>query len=353
MKIRFLSARAKLNFLLAKAIALCFALGGGALTYYFILFLQKKFYSPWLYGLYVLVPLLSYWVYQKVNAKYIRRAFIYRTPFPEKWRALLKENVVYYNGLSPIAQRKFEKRVQVFLAEKQIEAIKTTLDQKTKILVAASAVIPTMGFDDADYDHLGTILIYPQDFNHNYELEAQGGERILGWVGDQYHYNAMILSKPALWASFLPQYPGRHVGIHEFVHLIDKADGVMNGIPATFLSSEQIRTWVELMEKETLAILNRQSNIDPYAAASSVEFLAVIGEYFFTYPEMLALEHPELYELMRQAFRQDPRKILKNAPQAQIYREYLFSKQKPELYINHFWNPFFVQYNVIPKVRTA
>jgi Mlc titration factor MtfA (ptsG expression regulator) len=353
MKIRFLSARAKINFLLAKAIALSFAFGGGALTYYSILFLQRKFYSPWLYGLYVLVPLLSYWIYQKVNAKYIRRAFIYRTPFPEKWRALLKENVVYYNGLSPVAQRKFEKRIQVFLAEKKIEAIKTTLDDKTRILVAASAVIPTMGFDDADYDHLGTILIYPQDFNRNYELDGQSNERILGLVGDQYHYNAMILSKPALFASFLPKHPGRHVGIHEFVHLIDKGKGVMNGIPATFLNKEQIRKWIELMHKETFAILNRQSNIDPYAATNSVEFLAVLSEYFFTYPEMLAAEHPELYQLMRQAFRQDPQQILKDAPQAQIYREYLFQKQSPELYINHFWNPFLIQYNVIPQVRTA
>ncbi|MCS6905858.1 MAG: zinc-dependent peptidase [Bacteroidia bacterium] len=353
MKIRFLARKARLHFFLAKCIALSFAIIGGGGIYYFILLVQDKFYSPWLYGLYVLVPIFSYGLYTKVNARYIRRIFIYRTPFPEKWRNILKETVVYYQGLSPTARKKFEKRIQIFLAEKHIEGIQTSIDDKIKLWVACSAVIPAMGFEDADYDDLGTIFIYPQDFSSDFQLNTPEQAYISGLVAGPYHYNAMILSKPALVDSFSSRHPGRHVGIHEFIHVLDREDGAMDGIPAIYLNEEQIQKWIELMQQEMRAIINRHSNIDSYAATSSVEFLAVVGEYFFTYPEMLKAEHPQLYDLFKIAFRQDPQQILKNAPQAQIYKQHLFRTQHPEHYTLHFWDPFFVRYHLVQEPKTT
>jgi Mlc titration factor MtfA (ptsG expression regulator) len=51
-------------------------------------------------------------------------------------------------------------------------------------------------------------------------------------------------------------------------------------------------------EQETL--------LDPYGAENAAEFFAVATETFFELPEDLRDLHPELYEVLRDYYRQDP-----------------------------------------------
>jgi Mlc titration factor MtfA (ptsG expression regulator) len=46
--------------------------------------------------------------------------------------------------------------------------------------------------------------------------------------------------------------------------------------------------------------------LDPYAGTSAGEFFAVATEHFFDQPNALRAEHPELYEVLRGFYRQDP-----------------------------------------------
>ena len=48
----------------------------------------------------------------------------------------------------------------------------------------------------------------------------------------------MILSKPDLLHGFRNARDRHNVGIHEFAHLVDKADGVIDGVPAVGLERE-------------------------------------------------------------------------------------------------------------------
>ena len=46
--------------------------------------------------------------------------------------------------------------------------------------------------------------------------------------------------------------------------------------------------------------------IDPYASEAPAEFFAVLSESFFEIPDVVAGEYPDLYNLFRRYYRQDP-----------------------------------------------
>ena len=45
------------------------------------------------------------------------------------------------------------------------------------------------------------------------------------------------------------------------------------------------------------------SDIDMYGATYSAEFFAVISEYFFERPDLLKVNHPELYEMLERIYK--------------------------------------------------
>jgi Mlc titration factor MtfA (ptsG expression regulator) len=50
----------------------------------------------------------------------------------------------------------------------------------------------------------------------------------------------------------------------------------------------------------------RELDLDPYASESPAEFFAVLSEYFFELPDLLAAEYPVVYAQMARFYRQDP-----------------------------------------------
>ena len=120
-------------------------------------------------------------------------------------------------------------------------------------------------------------------------------------VGDGALNRTMILSLPALKDGFKRE-DGHNTGIHEFVHLIDMADGDVNGIPLYLLSKDSISPWMNHMRQTLKDIRDDETNLNPYAGKSATEFFAVIAEYFFEKPVMLEKEHPEIYRLLKKMF---------------------------------------------------
>jgi len=114
----------------------------------------------------------------------------------------------------------------------------------------------------------------------------------------------MFLSKPALQAGFGPYTYNSNTAIHEFVHLIDGADGETDGVPhILFPDKTQAAPWVNLIQAEMQKIADDQSDINPYALTKPSEFFAVSSEYFFLQPELFEQNHPELFQMMRKIFR--------------------------------------------------
>jgi Mlc titration factor MtfA (ptsG expression regulator) len=227
-------------------------------------------------------------------------------PLPGNYRQLLIQYVDFYSNLDPDQRAVFENRMQLFLSRIRITGVGTEAEGLDKVLIAASAIIPIFGFPDWEYMNLNEVLLYPDSFNETFEQE--GNDRhTLGLVGSGPYQNIMILSRHELRNGFINKTGKENTAIHEFVHLVDKTDGAVDGVPEFLLSKQYVLPWLNLVHTEIKEIMKNRSDINPYGATDQVEFFAVISEYFFERPDLLQNKHPELYDLLAIIFRQRPK----------------------------------------------
>ncbi len=224
--------------------------------------------------------------------------------FPDTWKVILEKRVLFYKQLNDTDKRVFEKRVKLFLATKLIEGIETEIDDDIRIMVASSAIIPTFAFPKYNYPYVKTVLIYPNSFNEKFQTQRYNGHKefISGMVDSLNQNGTVILSKPDLITAFDGIHHKENVGIHEFVHLLDKEDGVIDGIPEELLKHQYVGLWLHEIKNEIKKIEEGKSDINPYALTNNAEFLAVVSEYFFSNPEKFKHKHPELYRYLSVIF---------------------------------------------------
>lgn len=222
-------------------------------------------------------------------------------PVPFQLKGILHKQVPFYQQLDRNKQTEFEERAVRFLAQVKITGVKTKVEDLDRVLIAASAIIPIFNFSDWEYPNLNEVLLYPDSFDHEFEQQGEG-RNILGMVGSGAMNHVMILSQFELRQAFLNETGKNNTAIHEFVHLIDKTDGEIDGLPESLLHKQYIKPWLQLMQEKIKEIIDDQSDINPYGATNEAEFFAVVSEYFFERPELLKDKHPELYELLLKIF---------------------------------------------------
>jgi len=207
------------------------------------------------------------------------------TPFDPEWRSILSKKVNFYTTLSKEEKLRFEYKIQEFLLNYRITGINLTVEFTDKLLIASSAVIPIFEFPEWKYPNLYEILLYPDKFNEKFETSGDN-RNILGMVGTGYMNGKMILSKPALYNGFANETDKKNTAIHEFVHLIDKSDGTIDGIPSLLLKRQYAIPWLDLINKEMKAIFANKSDINPYGGTNKVEFFAVANTIFTNEPSL-------------------------------------------------------------------
>ncbi len=219
-------------------------------------------------------------------------------------RQLLADNVEFYQKLDHSKKSTFEQRISLFLGSVKIEGVGVIVTPLDRVLVAASAIIPIFGFDEWTYKNLGSVVLYPDTFNKDFQFE-DGERNIMGMVGNGYMNGQMILSRSALHHGFSKSAGKENTGIHEFVHLLDNSDGFTDGIPESLLAHEYTLPWLKMMHEEMERIEDNKSDINPYALTNQAEFFAVVAEYFFEQPKSLKEKHPALYEALSRIFGQE------------------------------------------------
>jgi MtfA peptidase len=246
-----------------------------------------------------------YWAGTRVIRRRIRAL---ARPFPPEWERILNERVAFFAALAGQDKERFRQLVTIFLAETPIRGASCEIDDVTRMLVAASAVIPIFALPDWEYAMLQEVVVRQEVFTLHYPRPLGDPDVLagmVGGVGGPFH-GTLVLSKPDLERGFAEPGEVYHVGIHEFAHLIDKGDGGIDGVPAS-LPRECFRPWLRLVQREMERAGHGPSDIPRYAFTNEQEFFAVAAEYFFQAPDELAANHPELYDMLRRVFRQDPR----------------------------------------------
>jgi Mlc titration factor MtfA (ptsG expression regulator) len=243
-------------------------------------------------ALVVLVIIIAFSISQK-------KPFIY---LPENYKGLLWDYIAFYRELDEAAMEAFEKRVEHFLSAHKITGINAEVEDLDRILIAAAAIIPVYRIPDWQYINLHEVLLYPGTFNTDFE---QGGSdrNIIGMVGTGALQHVMVLSKWQLRQGFINAHDTRNTAIHEFVHLIDKMDGTMDGVPEIILERTYTGRWKQLMETTIDQMKTHGSDIDLYGAKNTTEFFAVVSEYFFKQPQLLQANHPDLFEMLERIYK--------------------------------------------------
>jgi len=244
-----------------------------------------------------------------------RRERILSEPFPEAWREALARDAALWRVLSDQDRFKLESDLRIFLAERTWEACGgMDLTEERQVLIAAQACLLTLGRSVDAFDHVRTVLVYPQRF-----LAPEVEEDDLGVVtetnddreGEAWERGQVILS----WADVrqdAKRLDGRNLALHEFAHQVDLLD---------FLRAVRIRTPPERERHErwrrvlggTYDLLcdlddsgRRDPVLDTYGAEDEAECFAVCTEAFFERPVRLRQFHPELYQVLSEYYNQDP-----------------------------------------------
>lgn len=231
----------------------------------------------------------------------------WKTPkvkFPAAWKNLLDEHVLFYAALNESEKFLFEAKVHEFMLNVKVTGVKIPVSDLDRILIAASAVIPIFSFPNWKYTNLNEVLLYEDMFNRNFETKGPN-RNILGMVGYGFMEGKMCLSQKALHHGFSNSSDKRNTAIHEFIHLIDKMDGNIDGIPDVLIENPNTIPWLDLIKTKLDGIYAKTSDINPYGGTNKAEFFAVVGEYFFERPRLLAKRHPKLYASLEAIFKQD------------------------------------------------
>lgn len=251
--------------------------------------------------IFVVVIIYTIWWLQKPGV-------MITDPLPPKLKEILTAEVPFYQQLSGNNKTVFEERANQFLTRVKITGVKTRVEEIDRVLIAASAIIPIFNFPGWQYRNLHEVLLYPDSFDHEFEQEGTG-RNILGMVGSGALNHVMLLSQFELRQSFTNKTGKNNTAIHEFVHLVDKTDGDIDGVPEALLDKKYIVPWLQLMQKEMELIRDDHSDIDPYGLTSEAEFFAVASEYFFERPALLKEKRPELYALLEKIFSPIPQEV--------------------------------------------
>jgi len=219
-------------------------------------------------------------------------------------REILRAKVDFYRNLQADDQIRFEQRCLAFIENTEIVGHNLEVSETDKLLVASGSVILAWGFKQWHYVKVDTVYLVPSSFNDNSKFR-QHDSNITGLVGTAHLRGKMILSLPALHQGFDNGLDKRNVAIHEFAHLIDMADGDIDGLPKQISEQGYSLPWLELVARKIREINTRKSDIRDYGATNNAEFFSVASEYFFERPKRLKQKHPLLYKHLERFYKQN------------------------------------------------
>jgi Mlc titration factor MtfA (ptsG expression regulator) len=243
----------------------------------------------------------------------LSRAEVLAQPFPKELRAHISRRLTCAELLTDAELEKLEALVRVFNSEKSFEgAAGLSVTEEMRVAIAARAcllVLWRVELDEPLYPGLDAIIIYPSTYRAR-QLRQEGYvtiEDAQARLGESWTRGVVVLSWDSVQDGVEHPEDGHDVVLHEFAHKLDMLDGTVDGTPPMQDPGLGAR-WVEVCTRE-FELLERGEGgdlIDDYGATDAGEFFAVVTETFFTLPTDLEAEKPDLYDVLRTYYRQDP-----------------------------------------------
>jgi hypothetical protein len=266
--------------------------------------------NPWLLlGLVIVTIVLALWI----PRFRLKRAVT--APFPRQWVEILERNIQVYPSLPMPLRLQLRKLIKQFLHQKLFSgAAGLEVTDEMRVTIAAQACMLHLNRPGDLYPKLKYILIYPSAFVVS-RPEADGSgvvsKRSRGLLGESWQNGKVILAWDNVLHGARNFVDGSNVVLHEFAHQLDSESGSADGAPL-LAGTSCYRSWAaalseEFEELQTDAHYGRRSLMDHYGATNPAEFFAVATETFFEKPRQMAKHHTELFGVLMNYYRIDPR----------------------------------------------
>lgn len=242
----------------------------------------------------------------------------------ELWARIMNERRIF-RGLGEEDKARLRELSGQFLATKRFDPVRgAVIDDHLKATVASQACLPLLGLDLSWYRGFSTIFITPRSYTIRQQKTDEWGvvsEYEEEVAGEAFSLGPISLAIPDIDMS--GQGEGYNVIIHEMAHRLDSLNGAFDGCPPLHSGMDESRweaafteAWEDLGAKLKASSRRRRTRhsgtssqrtrIDPYAAESPDEFFAVVCEYFWERPAVIAREYPAVYDQLKLFFRRDP-----------------------------------------------
>jgi Mlc titration factor MtfA (ptsG expression regulator) len=241
-----------------------------------------------------------------------------RKGLPDNWANIVDDNVALWRGLDDGERELLEATSDWLLRHKHWEAARDfALVDEITVTIAAQAALLVLGLSVDEYREVSAIIVYPTAMQSRgvYAGPVRGTvtEGVVPVVGEAHDRRGPVL---VAWDQALDaaRNPGRgqNVVFHEFAHKLDMLDDLLDGTPPLERRGDYDR-WVEVCTEafEALRAGVDRAPLQPYGATNPSEFFAVATEAFFDVPVALEQHEPNLYEVMRDFYKQDPAERLR------------------------------------------
>jgi Mlc titration factor MtfA (ptsG expression regulator) len=248
-----------------------------------------------------------------------RRRRILAQPFPAEWQAMLHREVWQYRLLSREERSRLRDAIRIFVAERKWEGARDfPVTEEMKLIIASQACLLALNVPECEYARVHRIVVLPDAYD---VAEHRTGGSIVqtGFraAGQAETWGPVVLSWRDVRRGIQHTSDGRNVVLHEFAHKLDMRDGIVNGTPRLGDPGAYER-WHRVMTEEFERLqqaigLGLRTALRSYGATNPGEFFAVATECFFERSIELREEHPELYEVLSEFYRQDPAERLERA----------------------------------------
>jgi Mlc titration factor MtfA (ptsG expression regulator) len=233
---------------------------------------------------------------------------------PEDWEGLVAGCAPSWWDVPLEVRTAAQDVVEHLLAAKRWEAAAGfTLDDEVRVVVAAQAALLVAGLDPSvrSLPNVRSIIVHADAIpsgEREGPIEGTFVDDPDDWsAGEAGHDDDPITLawSDVLW-DLRHHRSGRNVVIHEFAHKLDMLDGTVDGTPP--MPAEARARWIEVCTHEFEAVRAHGDDhlLGSYAGEDPGEFFSVAAEVFFTRPDAMIADAPELYAVLSRYFRQDP-----------------------------------------------
>jgi MtfA peptidase len=251
-------------------------------------------------------------VQRRVDATGRRRWRRDRRALPEDWPALTAASLTHWAVLDD-DERAALGELMGQIAERRWEAANGfALTDEITVTIAAQAALLVLELGIDCYRDVTAIVVHPTTVTLRGERAGPApGVRtdaplpVVGQTRDR--RGPVLIAWDAARAGARHPERGYNVVLHEFAHKLDMLDGLVDGTPP-LPDPVARRRWIDVCTAEYRRLRAGEGGhvLRGYAGVNPGEFFAVATEVFFDRPIELRAEAPDLYDVLRAFYRQDP-----------------------------------------------